>query len=407
MFQDAKNVYHFLQANLAGALYRKPASDLKVIGVTGTDGKTTTSTLIYHILSESGRKTALISTVAAYIDDTVYDTGFHVTTPNPFLIQKYFKEAKKQGINYIVLEVTSHALHQNRVAGIPFEVGVITNVSREHLDYHKTYDNYLDAKLRLLKKSKKSVVNMDDPSFFRIEKESPSKIITYSLFKTEADVNLSNFKFETSLIGEFNQANILAAAATCEALGVEKEKIVKAIASFVPPTGRQEVVFDADFKVMVDFAHTPNAFAQLLLEISKNKKGRLIHVFGSAGARDAAKRPFMGEESSKYSDIIILTAEDPRKESVDTINRDIQTGIDKSFIEIEHENFASATHEKKLVKINDRKKAIEFAIEIAKKGDFILLTGKSHEKSINYGKREEPWDEFEVVRQALKARDLI
>lgn len=406
MYQEAKNVYHLFQASLAKRIYRVPASDLKIIGVTGTDGKTTTATLIYHILSESGRKAALISTVAAYIGDTVYDTGFHVTTPSPFLLQKYFKEAKARGISYVVLEVTSHALHQNRVAGIPFEIGVITNVSREHLDYHKTYDNYLDAKMRLLKNSKKTVVNMDDPSFFRIEKEIPGKIISYSLEKSEADVNLSNFKFKTSLIGNFNKANILAAAATAEALGVEKEKIVKAIATFAAPIGRQEVVFDREFTVMVDFAHTPNAFAQLLSEISKNKNGRLIHVFGSAGSRDAAKRPFMGEESSRYADVIILTAEDSRDENIDDINSDIQAGIDKNFIEVDKEDFSKSSSNKKILKINDRKEAIEFAINMAKKGDFVLLTGKGHEKSINYGKGEEPWDEFEEVRKTLKAKGV-
>lgn len=407
MYQEAKNVYHLLQALFANVVYGFPASSLKVIGVSGTDGKTTTATLIYHILSESGRKVALISTVAAYIEDTIYDTGFHVTTPSPFLLQKYLKEAKNRGTNYVVIEVTSHALDQNRAAGIPFEIGVITNISHEHLDYHKTYDKYLSAKMKLLKSSRKSVVNMDDPSFFRFEKEDLGKLITYSLNKHEADVNPFNFKFETTLIGKFNQANILAAVAATQALGVEKDKIKKAVASFTPPSGRQEIVFDKDFKIMIDFAHTPNAFTQILSEVLKNKKGRLIHVFGSAGERDATKRPFMGEESSKYADVIILTSEDPRGESIESINQDIEAGIDKSFIELSRDKFSNNSSKKKLLKINDRKEAIEFAISIAKKGDFVLLTGKSHEKSINYGKGEEPWDEFEVVRVALNARNLV
>lgn len=404
MYQEAKNIYHLFQAVLANILYGFATRDMKIVGVTGTDGKTTTTSLIYHILKESNRKVALISTVGAFIDGNMYDTGFHVTTPSSFSLQKYIRKAKSLGASFVILEITSHALDQNRAFGISFEVGVITNVSHEHLDYHKSYDRYLKAKIKLLESSKKSVVNADDPSFFQIQKTIKGKIITYSLVKNEANFNPRSFKFDSKLIGKFNESNILAAAAAADALAVEREKIRKAISTFILPPGRQEVVFDKDFTVMIDFAHTPNAFAQILSEIAKVKKGKLIHVFGSAGERDATKRPFMGEESGKYADIIVLTAEDPRNESIDEINRDIQAGIGKEFKELSTSQFANSDVKKRIVKINDRRNAIRFAINAARKGDFVLLTGKSHEKSINYGNGEKPWDEFEEVKQALKTR---
>ncbi len=399
MYQEVKNVYHLLVAILATVIYGFPASRLKVIGVTGTDGKTTTSSLIYHILKHAGKKVALISTVGAYIDNTSYDTGFHVTTPSSIQIQRYLSEARSRGVEFVVLETTSHALDQNRVALISFEVGVITNISHEHLDYHKTYDKYLRAKLKLFEDSKNCILNRDDKSYKQIINLKNKilnirnkKFMTYG-FGQNSTINPDNFKFRSKLIGDFNKYNILAAVAASKVLGVESKKIREAVLNFDLPSGRQEIVYQKEFTVMVDFAHTPNAFAKLLSEISREKKGRLIHVFGSAGERDATKRPMMGEESSKWSDLIILTSEDPRKEKIENINRDIQSGIPS--------NFSS------LVQINNRREAIFKAINMAKRGDFILLTGKSHEKSINLGNGEEPWDEFKVINDALKERGLI
>jgi len=448
MWQRIKNVYHLGIAVLANIFYGFPSRNLRVIGVTGTDGKTTTTSLIYHILHTAGYSVSMVSSIGAIIGGKGYDVGFHVTTPSPWALQRFLRKAVnysdkmfrksdnklhgvrhsgeegrrpqnlfdcsivqgnsgrsllRQGsgslarmtmrkVSYLVLEVTSHAIDQNRIWGIPFAVGVLTNVTHEHLDYHKTYENYVKTKAKLLEMAKIAIVGRDDESYELIPKikNRISKTITYGI-KKNADVNPENFPFETNLIGEFNKYNILAAISACQALGVPLDKIRKGIENFVPPTGREDIVYKNDFTVMIDFAHTPNAFEQILKSIRPSIKGRLIHVFGAAGQRDASKRPLMGESSSKYADVVILTAEDPRSESVEKIMNEIEAGI------MNHE-----LTKKTVLRISDRKKAIEEAIGMAKKGDFVLFTGKSHEKSMNYGHGEVAWDEYRVVRDALK-----
>ncbi len=381
MWQKIKNYYHFFQAVVANMLYGFPGRKATVIGVTGTDGKTTTTSLIYHILKTAGKKVSMITSVGAYIGDDVYDIGFHVTTPSPFGLQKYLRRAVDWGAEYIVLETTSHALDQNRVWGVKYTVGVLTNITHEHLDYHKNWEEYAETKLRLMDCSSWFVANKDDSSYELITK----KVFSYSLHDQSADITPKKFPFKTKLLGEFNQYNCLAAIGACKALGIADDDIRKGLSTFSPPPGRQEVVYDKDFRVMIDFAHTPNAFARLLPAVRNITKGRIIHVFGSAGLRDHTKRPQMGKESSKYADIIILTTEDPRTEKISEINSSIKSGIQK----------------KEVFDIPDRKEAIEKAIGIAKKGDTVLLTGKSHEKSMNLGSGEESWDEFGVVREAL------
>src|SRR5882724_2427721 len=245
MWQGAKNIYHFFQAILATILYRFPSSGLIVIGVTGTDGKTTTTNLLYHVLHQAGKKAALISSVGAILDGKSSDIGFHITTPGRFAVQSYLRKAKKMGIKYVVLEVTSHALDQHRVAGIHFDIGVLTNITREHLDYHKTYERYVKAKAKLLKKAHVAIINKDDTSYTRIKKQElrskDKKIITYGL-KTDSEVNPHKFAFKTKLIGKFNQYNCLAAIATLQQLQIPDEVIRKGIAGFKAPVGRQEIV---------------------------------------------------------------------------------------------------------------------------------------------------------------------
>lgn len=391
MWQKSKNIYHLFQGRLATIRYANPAKGMTVIGVTGTDGKTTTSSLIYHILTKAGYKTALISTVSAIIDGKMYDTGFHVSTPDAWHLQAYIKKAKAAGVTHLVLEVTSHALDQNRVVGIPFEVGVITNITREHLDYHKTMDNYRRAKAKLLIRSKTAILNRDDSSYTFLKALLGNKhIITYG-FGDNAVVNPKTYPFTTKLFGSFNIYNILAAFSAGTALGLEKKAMAKALQSFVLPPGRCDVVYDKDFKVIIDFAHTPNGIARLLEAVDKERKqGKIIHVFGSAGERDRGKRKEMGENSSKFADHIILTAEDPRSESVAQIAADIKQGIKKKTVSIQA--------------IEDRQEAITEAIRQAKKGDIVVVTGKGHEKSMNYGRGEEPWSEYEAVKKALQLR---
>lgn len=391
MWQDIKNIYHLIKSIIANVIYAFPSRGMTVIGITGTDGKTTTSSMIYHILHSAGLKTALISTVGAIIDGQKYDIGFHVTTPGSFALQSYIRKAKNAGVKYLIIETTSIGLHQNRVFGIPFKIAVLTNITNEHLDYHQNYRKYVKAKARLFQIARTAILNIDDKSFpFITPYIRNIKIITYGT-KKNADVNPKSFPFKTGLIGLFNQYNALAAIAVAKELDIEDSVIIKALLSFTPPIGREEIVYEKDFTVIVDFAHTPGAFEVVLPEIKKITKGRLVHVFGSAGQRDKYKRPKMGKISSAYADTIILTAEDPRSENVDEIISEIEKGI------------ASKFNKKQILKIPDRKKAISKGIELAEKGDIVLLTGKGHELSMNYGKGEEPWSEHEIVKEALKA----
>jgi len=393
MWQDIKNIYHFFVAVLANVVFGFPSRGLKVIGVTGTDGKTTTVSLIYHILKNFGKNVSMISSLGALINGKNYDIGFHVTTPSSFALQKFLRKSKNSGSDYFILEVTSHALDQNRVWGIPFEVGVLTNITKEHLDYHETYDEYLKAKAKLLLNSKTAVINRDDKSYekiLRILTRKPKiKCVTYGIFEN-SDINLNSIR-DLKVEGEFNKQNFLAATAVCKVLDVSQDDIEKALKSFKLPKGRLDVVYDSLFKVVIDFAHTPNAFEQVLFYLRKKVKGRIIHVFGTAGKRDWQKRPEMGEISDKYSDFIVLTSEDPRSENPLEIIDQIKKGIKNG---------------NKIQIVPDRKEAIEYAIKNAKMGDLVLITGKAHEKSMNLGHGEEPWDEYEAVKKALEKKGL-
>lgn len=407
--RNLKNTAHTFLAVGANLYSGMPSKGLIIIGVTGTDGKTTTSTLIYHILKESGKKVAVISTVGAVINGKTYKTGFHVTTPSPFAIQKYVQLAKKEGCTHVVLEVTSHALDQNRVWGIKFDIGVLTNITHEHLDYHKSYLKYVRAKLKLFKKSKISVINSNGEWFGEMQKNIPrEKMITYSLnglHKDDISLRTTPFNIKTSLIGDFNLENILASYITSKSLGISDRAIDLAIQSYMPPPGRQEILKSRKgFTVIIDFAHTPNAFEKILPEIKKITSGRLIHVFGAAGQRDKRKRPEMGKSASFYDDIIVLTSEDPRSESVEVINGHIKSGIQKDF-RARREN--GVFEKKSFFEINDRQRAIEFALSKAGPNDAVIITGKGHEESINYGKGEIPWSDREVVMNFLEQRNEI
>lgn len=379
------------QAIASNIRYRFPAKKLTVIGVTGTDGKTTTASLLHFILQKAGFKSALITTIGAYIGDDFYETGFHTTTPSSLALQKYIQKAVKNGCAYLILEVTSHALDQNRAWGIPFRLGIVTNVTHEHLDYHKTFDRYVLAKARLLKKVNYAILNMDDESYPLLKKHvSLDKIFSYSLSSKDASIQGACLPKKMSIVGDFNKQNALAAYAAAKLLGIPTEIIQEAVSQFSSPEGRQEIVHDAGFKVMIDFAHTPNAFARLLPTIRNVNPGRLIHIFGAAGKRDITKRPEMGKYASMYDDIIILTAEDPRGESIDKINREIRSGFIK---------------EPEVYEIFDRKKAIEKGLSLARQNDTVLLTGKGHEKSMNYKGEETAWNEKEAVSEALNNRN--
>jgi len=397
MWQQIKNIYHLAQALLACVYYGFPSKKLIVIGVTGTDGKTTTAHMIYEILRRAGKKVALISSVHAAIGEKVYDTGFHVTTPDPIALQRFLKKIVDSGSDYAVIEVTSHGLDQNRVFGIKFEVGVLTNITHEHLDYHKTYDNYIAAKAKLFKNVRYSILNADDASFAKIKRLASGKIIAYSL-KKSADFNLKNLPIKLAIDGDYNFSNALAAAAVTSVLGIKESTILKTLSQFKGVVGRMESVdLGQDFEVIVDFAHTPNALEQAFKTLKskiQDPQAKLIVVFGAAGLRDKAKRKIMGEVAAKWASISVITAEDPRTEKVENICQQIAQGlIDKGKSDGKDYYF-----------IYDRGEAIKFAINLAQKGDIVATFGKSHEKSMCYGKREYPWDEFQVVRQSIQNR---
>lgn len=360
---------------VASEWFGNPSQKLKVIGVTGTDGKTTTSTLLYWILKKSGKKVGLVSTVSAIIGDRQYDTGFHVTNPEPLALQGFLAEMVKAGCKYAVLEVTSHGIAQERISGIQFDMAILTNITHEHLDYHKTFENYRDTKLSFLQRAKVVILNKNDANFnYLYEKlKVKHKILTYS-HKLTSDYNLSN---------------ILAASTAANELGVSQESIKKALQSFKLPKGRlQEIKTGKDFKVIVDFAHTPNALENVLGYLRTKTQKRLIAVFGSAGHRDATKRPLMGKVASERADIVILTAEDPRTEKVEDINAQIKSGIKGNT---------------EFYSIPDRQEAINFALKLAKKGDLVGIFGKGHEESMNLdGKSEIPWSDQKAVLKAVK-----
>jgi UDP-N-acetylmuramoyl-L-alanyl-D-glutamate--2,6-diaminopimelate ligase len=388
MLKRLKNVYHLLLAALATLLFRYPARNLIAIGVTGTDGKTTTVHLIYSILRKAGLPVSLISSVGAKIGGQDYNLPFHVTTPSPWQLQRFLRMAQDRGDKYLVLEVTSHGLDQNRVFGCNFRIGVITNITHEHLDYHKTYDRYLLTKAKLLERVEWAIINCEDESYVHLKskiKNQKSKIVTYGL--RSGDITPAKFPFTTPLPGEYNQANCLAAIAVGQVLKIDEQKIRQAVEEFTGVSGRFEFVETGqDFRVVVDFAHTPNGLKQVLSTIKPQVSGRLIHVFGSAGLRDRLKRPKMGQISSQYADIIILTEEDFRTEDVNAIINEIAQGIAKG---------------PKVYKIPKRDEAINLAIKMAKKGDWVVLTGKGHEHSLAKGKKEFPWDEKEEVKKTL------
>ncbi|MEK9146584.1 MAG: UDP-N-acetylmuramoyl-L-alanyl-D-glutamate--2,6-diaminopimelate ligase [Patescibacteria group bacterium] len=399
MWQKIKNYYHLVQALTAAIFFNFPSKKLIVIGVTGTDGKTTTVNMIYHILKSSGKKVSMISSVNAQIGPKTYDTGFHVTTPGPWQIQKYLRKAQDALSQYFVLEATSHSLDQNRLALVYFRAGVITNITHEHLDYHKTWENYANAKSKLLRNVQISVLNKDDKGSYNfLKNRTEGKIITYSL-KNNSQVNLKNFPVKLKIPGDYNLSNSLAAAAVCSAFGIDKKTILGALANFQGVTGRlEEVNLGQDFKVIVDFAHTPNGLENALKALSSQLTvhgSQLIAVFGAAGLRDRAKRQLMGKVAAQFADLSVLTAEDPRTENVNDIIDEVAKGFTSK----------GKKEGKDFFKVANRGQAIEFAItKLAKKGDIVATFGKSHEKSMAYGKKETPWDEFEVTRKAIQRR---
>jgi UDP-N-acetylmuramoyl-L-alanyl-D-glutamate--2,6-diaminopimelate ligase len=397
VIRKIKNLKHLLVALFATLYYRQPARKLFVIGVTGTDGKTTTVNLIDDILTSAGFKTAKISTMGAEIGDQRISTGFHVTTPSPLRIQRLMRKAVRDKVKFFIVEVTSHGLDQHRLLGCNFRTAVITNITHEHLDYHGSYENYLKTKAKLFRNARYAVLNADDSSYkplLGVIKEEMTSILSYGI-KNKAYLTPKSFPFKTKLKGDFNVYNCLAAIAVAKIFEVPDKVIRKALLNFVPLKGRfEEIRAGQWFRVIVDFAHTPGAFKQLLPAVRKITKGEIIHVFGCTGDRDKAKRPVMGKTAAELADKIILTHEDTYREKPEKIVKGIEPGVIK----------AGKVLNKNYWKVLDRSEAIKKAIKMAKKDDTVLITGVGHQISLNLGGKEVPWSDQEEVKKAIKDR---
>lgn len=416
-------------AQFAAAYFGYPSRRLQVVGVTGTDGKTTTATLIHSIFEAAGRKAGLISTIRAEIAGRSYDTGFHVTTPEAFDVQKYLYEMVEAGTEVAVLETTSHALDQGRVLFVDYDVAVVTNVTHEHLDWHGSWENYMAAKARLFEAlntsyrkqgtPKAAVINADDKSYGWLKKIPAEMQWVYSLYgDSQPDVTAEDISYSAEgtrfvaqtpvadipinmrLPGKHNVYNAMAAIAAGLALGAPKDAVKEGIEAVDQIRGRMEWVPEAvplGFDVVVDFAHTPNALEktlQLAHELVAPRGGRVIAVFGSAGLRDKEKRGMMGRVAGQLADIAIVTAEDPRTERVEDISEEIAAAI-RAEGKAEGVDF---------LQVHDRKEAIARAIGMAKPGDIVITCGKAHENSMCYGTEETPWDEFAAVREGIARR---
>ena len=444
-----KNLWHLLEGFYANMMYGFPSHSLKIIGVTGTDGKTTTATMIYEMLKKGGLKVGLITSVSAYIGKREIDTGFHVTTPGASDIPRYLNLMLREGIEWVVLEVTSHGLDQNRIAGIEFEKAVFTNITHEHLDYHKTWRSYALAKTKLINMVKeggdiiynegerggKFIAKMiSKASNVLIRNVCSKKLIknpvsTIDGLSFSCSIKGKEEKVTIPIIGDYNMTNAQCAIKVCENL-IESNIILETLREFKGIKGRMQLARRTKpCKIIIDFAHTPNALRKALKTLLPFKeKGRLIVIFGCAGLRDYKKRPMMGKIAARFADIIIITAEDPRTEKLLTINNSIINGAyenggvlvkrfasrklfkTSSFKKIIGNIEKAFTENKKPVLVFDdesiksREDAIECAVKLVKPDDILLVTGKGHEKSLCFGKTEYPWSDFEAVKKAVQIK---
>jgi UDP-N-acetylmuramoyl-L-alanyl-D-glutamate--2,6-diaminopimelate ligase len=416
LFRTIEPYGHLAEAVLWQVLMGFPARGLKVIGVTGTDGKTTTSTLIYTMLNKAGHKTGLMTTIGYGTPGHWRDNQVHMTTMPTRAMLRRIRELRREGIEWLVLETTSHALAQYRVWGVPYSVGVFTNLTHEHLDYHGTFERYRAAKLRLFKlvaANKRGlrlgVVNADDPSAPEFVAAVPH-VLTYGLGsadlvarQVEAAPTGSRYQvtrddqtlhMQVNLPGDFNVLNSLAAVGVGLALGLRPEQIEQGVAALTVLPGRMNRIDEGQaFAAIVDFAHTPESFERLLSQMRQLGRGRLIVLFGSAAQRDVAKRGIQGASAGRWADVVVVTEEDDRDEDGQAIMEQIARGAETE----------GKVRDENLFLVHDRAAAIAFALGQARAGDTVLFLGKGHEKTIERADGEHPWDEAAEVRRAIKA----
>lgn len=414
LFSRIEPTGHLLESMLVAIRYGFPGRKLRFIGVTGTNGKTTTSFFIQHMLHEAGIPTAITSTVAYGVGDDIHHQREHMTTAKASVLQSRLKRFKEQGAEWVVVEASSHGLAQNRIWGVPFEIAVLTNLTHDHLEYHGTFERYREAKQKLFKIANKhgmryGVVNAEDPSV-EVFTNTVANSTTYGIQagdvrasdialtsdKTTYTAHVGNdtYAITVRIPGEFNVYNSLAAVTVGRKLGLTKEQIENGIAALTSVEGRMNAIDEGqNFKVLVDFASTPDGFEKFFSSVRPLVKGKLIAVFGSAGRRDESKRAEQGRIAGRYADVIIATEEDDRDEDGSAILEQIADGV------IETGKRSGET----LFLIPNREEAIGFAFMQAKNSDdMVVLLGKGHEKTIERADGEHPWNEAEVARAALQ-----
>ncbi len=414
LFEFIEPAGHLVEASLLSIKAGHPAKSMRVIGVTGTNGKTTTSFMIHSILVEAGLPVALQTTVGNGVNRDIKPQIEHMTSVSPGLLQRRLKQFRDAGAKWLVMETTSHALAQHRDYGIPYEIAVITNVTHEHLDYHKTFERYRAAKLRLFKIAAKhgqqlGIINADDPSADIFKAAVPHSMM-YGIQQgdirpTHLDIRPDGSSYDVTIgdktyhidcpiPGEFNVMNSLAAVSAGHALGLPKAAIEQGIAKLRFVEGRMNSIkLGQKYNAIIDFAHTPDAFERLLRDLRKSTKGKLVAVFGSAGRRDEEKRYEQGEIAGKYCDELVLTEEDDRDIDGNHILDQIAEGAAKSGKIVDENVF----------KVLDRPSAIQFGVtRVSRPEDTVIFLGKGHEKTIERANGENPWNETAEVTRAIQ-----
>ncbi len=413
--KQVMSAYHATKSNAARMIYGNPSRDLIVIGITGTNGKTTTAHLVASIFEHAGFKVALISTIQFRIGKKTWVNESKMTVPAPGAFNRFLKQAREQGCQVLVMEATSIALDQSRMAGLRFDTAVLTNITHDHLDYHGTFADYVQAKRNLFARDLRvSVLNDDDPNgrtfadlvadmhyFYSLDPHNtgafrPERIeqIGDKLRITCAFPHEGMLELETALVGDFNVANILAAVAVGFGHGIGESAIKSGIAAVKAVPGRMEKVEDGQpFTVIIDYAHTPDALEKLFSALKPFKKGRIISVFGATGDRDKTKRPIMGKIVGQHADVVIVTNEDPWTEDAQFIIDSVAAGVPESGRHIEGQTFW---------RILDRREAIRQAFELAGPGDIVTITGKGAETGMGIGKNIIPWSDRQVAGEELK-----
>lgn len=399
------------RVRLVSARYGNPAKNLNVIAVTGTNGKTTTLNYLNEILKEAGYKTAMFTTAVIEIAGDRKVNDLNATVALTAEMQRFFRDAKRARVDYTLLEVTSHALDQHKLDGVPIKAAIMTNLTQDHLDYHGTMDAYASAKAKLFMGEPEFIVLNRDDEWFEYFDQYPAgaQKITYGkhddaeakidytkLYRKGSEATIvidhqTKLDLATALPGEYNIANMTAAAAAAYLLGVDLNDIIEGVANLEEVPGRFErVEVGKDFDVVVDYAHTPDGLEKFLTAAKAIAKNRIILVFGATGDRDREKRPIMGEIATRFADRIILTDEESYSEDPQAIRRMVMDGIQ------------AAKGEAMTTEIPDRRLAIKKALDIAKKGDMVLITGMGHEKfRIENGKKI-PWNDADVVRELVE-----